>query len=185
MKRLIKADTTPENTVLTVGDFITQVKGIYNQYFPHSECYAANLKVLGMEFLQIRWFLSADKSECAHNIRNNDLFSISFNIDLKDTTESGKVYEATIYDNSSENNMPMPTTIVLEVMNKHYWLAPNIPNRAYSWKNLPYRKTTGTPEKILSVLDRYAQILHKSVAADLNNGLLPENYVKMVDEKLF
>lgn len=183
MKRLVRAASDVLST-MTAGEFIDQVKSIYGQYFPNSECYAQNLKVMGMEYIQIKWYLSKDASECAYNIRQNDLLSVAFNIDLLDTTESGRVYEMSIYDNSDANDVSMPSTITLDVMEKYFWVAPADSNYVYEGKRLPYRKTTGSPEKILSVLDRYAQILYRELTSAYNAGDIPEKYQKLVESKL-
>ncbi len=169
---------------MTVGEFINSVKTIYNKYFPDSECIAQNRKIFGQEYIQIIWFLSKDSSETAHGIRDNDMLHIAFDIDLEDNTKSGEVYEMTIYDNSSKNDKPMPATITLNVQHKSYLTAPEISYYAYGRRALPFRKTTGTPQKILDTLDKYAQKLHDLLESDLNEGKLHSNHTELVQRKL-
>ena len=169
---------------MTVGEFIDSVKRIYNQYFPDSECIAQNRKIFGQEYIQIIWYLSKDSSETAHNIRDNDMLHIAFDIDLEDNTKSGEVYEVTIYDNSSKNDRPMPDTITLNVQHKSYLTAPENSYYAYGRRSLPFRKTTGTPQKILDTLDKYAQKLHALLESDLNDGKLHNNHTELVQRKL-
>lgn len=183
MKILIKADTQPTSG-MTVGEFIDQVKQIYNEYFPNSECVAQNRKIMGLEYLMIRWYISKDISEVAHNIRDNDMLHITFNIDLEDNTESGRMYNVSIYDNSNKNDMPMPGTITLEVQDNMYFIAPENQYLAYSHRKLPFRKTTGTPEKILSTLKKYAEKLHGMLADDLANGVIHKEHEDLVRSKL-
>ncbi len=183
MKILVYADTQSTNE-MTIDEFISEVKQIYNEYFPNSECFAKNLKTLGMEYIQIRWYLSADASEVPHNIRKNDLLHIDFSIDLEDNTESGKVYDMWTYDNSIKNSGYMPATITLEVLDKIMFRKAENKYMAYSHISLPFRKTTGTPEKILDTLRRYAQKLHEVVSDSLDQGLIPDDRVDFVRSKL-
>lgn len=183
MKILVYADSQPKSN-MTIDEFISEVKHIYNEYFPNSECFARNLKTMGMEYIQIRWYLSADRSECPHNIRDNDLFWINFNIDIEDNTESGGIYEVRTYDNSTRNTGYMPATITLDVYDKSVLRTPEVSYMAYSRINLPFRKTTGTPEKILATLRKYAQKLHDVVADSLEQGIIPDNREELVRSKL-
>lgn len=183
MKRLIYADSTP-NSNMTIDEFISQVKEIYSKYFPNSECYARNLKTLGMEYIRIGWFLSADASECPHNIRTNDLLHVDFTIDLEDNTESGKLYEMWTYDNSHKNIGYMPSTITLEINDKIMFCKADRRNMAYSYINFPFRKTTGTPEKILATLDKYANVVYTTVSTCLADGKIPDDRVEFVRSKI-
>jgi len=183
MKILIKADTQPTSG-MTVGEFIDQVKQIYNEYFPNSECVADNRKVMGLEYIMIRWYISRDSSEVAHNIRANDMLHVTFNIDLEDNTESGAMYNVAIYDNNSKNSMPMPANITLDVMDNSYFIAPEDRYMAYSRRRLPFRKTKGTPEKILATLRKYAEKLHTMLAEDLANGAIHKEHEALLRSKL-
>lgn len=183
MKRLIYADTQ-EMSNMTIGEFLSQVKTTYNKYFPDSECYAGNHRTLGMEYIRIQWYLSRDKSECPHSIRMNDLFHIAFTIDLEDNTKSGQVYEMWTYDNSAKNTGYMPNLITLDINDKVVFCKAKNPYMAYDYINLPYRKTTGTPEKILATLDKYANKLYTVVSELLANGDIPDDRVDFVQSKL-
>ena len=183
MKRFVYTDTSMTSS-MTIEEFITRVKEIYAKYFPNSECVARNLKTLGMEYIRIGWFLSADASECSHNIRTNDLLHVDFTIDLEDNTESGKLYEMWTYDNSHKNTGYMPNTIVLEVNDKIMFCKADRRNMAYSHINFPFRKTTGTPEKILATLDTYANIVYTTVSTCLADGKIPDEDVELVSSKI-
>lgn len=182
MKRLIYSDTQPSG--MTIEEFIAKVKEIYAKYFPDSECVAKNLKTLGMEYIRIGWFLSADASECPHNIRLNDLLHVAFTIDLEDNTESGKMYEMWTYDNSQKNTGYMPGTITLEVNDKIMYCKSDSRYMAYSSINFPFRKTTGSPEKILATLDKYANVVYNTVVTCLDGGKIPEDRVEFVRTKV-
>jgi hypothetical protein len=183
MKILITAATEPTSN-MTVGEFIAQAKQIYNEYFPNSECIAGNRRLFGLEYIIIDWLLSADVTECANNIRQNDMFHIAFSIDLEDNTESGKAYEVTIYDNSKRNDMPMPSIVTMDVMHKSYTTKPENKYMVYGRKALPFRKTTGSPEKILATLRKYAQKLHAMLEEDLANDNIHENHADLLRSKL-
>ena len=183
MKRFVYTDTSMTSS-MTIEEFITRVKEIYAKYFPNSECVARNLKTLGMEYIRIGWFLSADASECSHNIRTNDLLHVDFTIDLEDNTESGKLYEMWTYDNSAKNTGYMPNFITLDINDKVVFCKAKRQYMAYDYINLPYRKTKGTPEKILTTLDRYASILHNKVSELLANDEIPDNRKDFVESKL-
>ena len=183
MKILIKANTQPTSG-MTVGEFIERVKQIYNEYFPNSECVADNRKIMGLEYIMIRWYISKDSSEVAHNIRTNDMLHITFNIDLEDNTKSGEVYNVAIYDNNDKNSMPMPANITLDVMDNVYFTAPEVPYMAYSHRKLPFRKTKGTPEKILDTLRRYAEKLHALLEEDLANGVIHKEHEDLLRSRL-
>jgi len=183
MKRLIYADTQDASN-MTIEEFLSQVKAIYSKYFPDSECYAGNQRTLGMEYIRIHWYLSKDKSECPHNIRMNDLLHIAFTIDLEDNTESGKLYEMWTYDNSAKNTGYMPSIITLDVNDKVIFCKAKRQYMAYDSVSLPFRKTTGSPEKILATLDKYANKLYTIVSELLANGEIPDDRVDFVQSKL-
>ena len=167
---------------MTVGEFIDSVKRIYNQYFPGSECIAQNRKIFGQEYIQIIWYLSKDSSETAHNIRDNDMLHIAFDIDLEDNTKSGEVYEVTIYDNSSKNDRPMPDTITLNVQHKSYLTVPENSYYAYGRRSLPFRKTTGDAKKIISAFDRFVDKLYTITRQQYESGNLTEYWTKIVED---
>lgn len=183
MKRLIYADAQTSEG-MSIEEFIIRVKEIYNKYFPNSECYAQNLRTLGMEYIRIQWYLSADRSECPHNIRQNDLLSVTFTIDLEDNTKSGEIYEMWTYDNSHKNQGIMPDAIVLEVDDKIMYCKADDRYMAYSYINFPFRKTKGSPEKILATLDKYANVVHTKVVECLDAGKIPEDRVAFVQSKI-
>lgn len=183
MKRLVQASESTYSN-MTIGEFLSEVKSIYNSYFPNSECYAASKRMMWIDYIDIRWFLSLDSSETSHNIRMNDMFHIAFDIMLTDETESGKVYDVEIRYNSKTNDSPMPSIITLDVEDKVYKIKPDNKYLVYESRNLPFRKTTGSPEKILSTLDKYAQKLHIMVSDDLANDNIHDSYLELVKAKL-
>lgn len=182
MKILVYANSQAGE--MTIGEFLDEAKRIYNEYFPNSECIAVNRKVMGMEYIQITWLLSSDVSECISNIRDNDMFFISFNIDIKDTTESGRLYDVAIRDNSSTNDRLMPPMITMEVMRKSYLTKPDISYMAYGRRELPFRKTKGTPEKILATLEKYAKKLHDQLVEDMNNDVIHDHHIDLLKSKI-
>jgi len=166
MVKYVKADT---NTNMTIDEFLTRVKNIYNSVFPDSECVAELGTNLG-GYIYIRWLLSADSSETANNIRDNDMLHIRFFI-------HDGFRNKTVDDE-------MPSELEVEVSDKLYFIKPENRYLAYGSRNLPFRKIKGTPDKVLDTLDRYAHKLKDMLEADLDADNIHSEHIDLVQRKL-
>lgn len=109
-------------------------------------------------------------SEKINVCRQNDIFQISFMIDLPDNF------------NESEN-LPEKLTIISNA--RCYKIKPE-KNKylAYESRTIPFRKTTGTPEKIIQVIGKFIDKLYEQFTTDYKNGNITNNYIEIVKENL-
>lgn len=158
-----------ENTQnMTVQEFTNNVTSTYAKYFPHSKCLAKLYRNLG-KTIRIECFLAGDKHELINGYWDNDMFKISFSIDL---------------DRSAEDTSELPETIVLECDSHYYLTKPDVSYMAYGSKNVPFRKVTGSPVKCLTALDKFFSRLKTSVVNDLHNDTLHSTHTKLVRHKI-
>lgn len=164
---MIKIVSESINSV-AVADFMEQVKSTYSKYFPHSVCKVDLYKNLGSS-INIDCFLASNKHELINGYWNNDMFKISFNIELS---------------NSATLTSELPENITLECGSHGYFIKPDVSYLAYGYRNIPFRKTSGPYTKCLSALDKFFSKLKTSVVNDLRDGNIHDNYKKLVRYKI-
>ena len=165
MAKYVKSNT--DNGV-TVRWFLEQAEDLFKSYFPDSECVATLRTNLG-NHITIDWFLSADKSECAHGLRQNDMFHICFAIN--DIGGAGM-------------DDTLPENLVMEMWDKMYYIKPENNYLAYEFRDLPFRKTKGDAKKLLQTMTRYARTLKEYVLNDYELGQIHPNYIQIVEDKV-
>lgn len=117
-------------------------------------------------FIWIEMRLSEKIDVC----KQNDIFQIRFMIDLPDNF------------NESEN---LPEKLTITSSARCYKIKPeNIKYLAYESRAIPFRKTTGTPEKIIQVVGKFIDKLYEQFTADYKNGNITNNYIEIVKENL-
>lgn len=117
-------------------------------------------------FIWIEMRLSEKIDVC----KQNDIFQIRFMIDLPDNF------------NESEN---LPENLTITSSARNYKIKPEkLKYLAYESRTIPFRKTTGTPEKIIQVVGKFIDKLYEQFTADYKNGNITNNYIEIVKENL-
>lgn len=152
----------------TIGEFIQDVKDIYEEHFPDSLCSARLLSLAG-KYIIIDFYLAGDKGEFPYGIPENDLMSCKFMIHLGDKN-------ATL-----ESEMPVAT---LESINSVIKTKPTVRFNYCSYTKVPFRKTTGDAEKLLITIDKYVQKLAKTVITEYDNDNIMNDDKELLDKKI-
>jgi len=113
------------------------------------------------ESFTVKLFLAKDESEAINRLMDNDMFSISFNI-----------------EKLSDNNY------FIEAYQKSYVLIPDNQYMYYSRKNLPFRRNSGDRDKILKTFEKFVKTLKNGVIEDYNNNNIHDNFIELVKNKL-
>lgn len=171
MKRYIKSAI--DNSLL-ISDFMTILKDIYNEKFPHSLCDVwfnsgrySNASVL------IVCYLGKDHSDWAHGIEDNDVFTFRACIDFNGP------------DNLTEDDY-VPNECKLSFIYKSIM---TVPEEDWLWcghHNLKLRSVTGTPEKIIETWTKYVNTLYTETVRLYLEDKLHKNSTEYydVEEKL-
>ena len=160
---------------MTFAEFKEQVNALYKAEFPNSAC-SVSKGALGRDTFFITFYLAGNQSEFPNRIAQNDLLNISFHI-----LQNVGRYEDGI---PIEDDKELPDTLILDAFDKSILTKPDNKYMAYGSISLPFRKTTGTPEKILETLKRYIAKI-KSTLVDLyHNDQVPDDRKEFVASKL-
>lgn len=160
---------------MTFAEFKEQVNTLYKAEFPNSAC-SVSKGALGRDTFFITFYLAGNQSEFPNRIAQNDLLNISFHI----------LQNVGRYDDGIEikDDVELPDTLILDAFDKSILTKPDNKYMAYGSISLPFRKTTGTPEKILETLKRYIAKI-KSTLVDLyHNDQVPDDRKEFVASKL-
>ena len=133
---------------------------IYKGIFKNSKI-ALSRSDLAKNVLWVQLYLAQDKSEEINGYFDNDIFGITLKI-----RENG------------ENDYTM------EKLNSSYLIKPISEYMAYGRRRLPFRKTRGDEDKIITTFKKYVGNLHKALLEDLEQGNIHENHLELVKEKL-
>lgn len=160
-------------------EFKDVVTNNYKEIFPNSAC-TIGLGALGKDTFFVTYYLAGDKSEFPNGISQNDLFHISFHIMQKMERYGDGI--------KLEDETELPDTLILDVHQKTIMTKPDNDYMAYGSISLPFRRTAGTPEKIIDTLKRYAEIVKKTLTELYEEEALPvnqkPNIVEFVADKL-
>ena len=152
--------------------FCEKATKLYLNHFPKSAVkayWSGNLYAN----VSIHCKLAASKNEVAHGIWENDILNVSFCVDLDGKRELPKGSRETL-----------PDKVCLTAWHRSYLTKPENPYHVYGSKKLPFRKITGTPEKILTALDKVFSGLKESLLNDLASDNIHKNHLDLVKEKL-
>ena len=148
-------------------EFKNQVLEMYKSKFPKSNCRCVISNCLG-KTIYIDFFLSENLNECPHNIEINDCFNIGFFIRLP---------------RSFDEAFELPEEIELNCREKAYKIKSANRFLCFDHKKLSFRKTSGSPEKILTSLGKFIDKLYKSFMEDFNSGNLLDFDMDLVRSK--
>lgn len=158
-------------SIITFEDLKNQIIDAYHSVLPNCGCVVSK-GALGRDTFFITFYLANDKSEFPNGIAQNDLFNIDFYV----TPDSRDV--------NLDIDSKLPETLTLEVNNNTITTTPTNQYMAYGSERVPLRKVSGTPEKIVQTITKYAQktkdVLNKLVAEDR----VPKDRIELVNSKL-
>ena len=152
---------------MTIREFMEDVKRSYAKYFPKSRCNVVFRNILGNAVF-IDCFLAGDKSELSYGYAENDMFKVSFMIDMNGA-------------NSVDDDFGERT---IQCTAKHILTAP--PNRylAYGRHDLSFRKASGDADKIIAKLDKFFAQLKDVVVDEYKNNNIADDYIDLVNDKI-
>lgn len=149
-------------------EFAEKLKEEYNRRFPKSMCAVNLYNSLGCSIF-VNCYLAGGKSEFINGISQNDMFHVGFYISLP--------------ENFNED-MELPENLVMEGNGNYYMIKPEISYLAFSQRKIPYRKTTGTPQKLISATGKFYDKLLVAVKADMKNRNIHKEHSALLAEKL-
>lgn len=152
----------------TIPEFIKEVESTYNKYFPKSKCDAKFTSNFGST-IWIDCYLAGSKNEEPYGFWVNDMFGVSFSIELPDDTEK-----------TSE----LPNNLELIARSSFIKTKPSNKFLAFDAKKVPFRKITGNADKILLGFDKYVQKLYNMVKTEYDNGNINDDVKSMVKDKI-
>lgn len=160
---------------MTFGEFKTRLNELYHNVLPNSAC-TVQTGALGGDTFFVTFYLAADSKECPNGIAGNDLFHIGFHI-MENSDRYGE-------GSKLEDSSVLPENLVLDVNSAFITTTPDNKYMAYGSEKLPFRKTKGTPEKILQTLEKYASKAKEVTGRLLDEGRIPEDRVDFVTNKI-
>lgn len=147
-----------EASVQTAPELAGEIIKVHNKYFPNSYIHSEYSRNISPSIM-VKIALSSSKKEAPYNILDNDPAITQFAIHLKGSVD--------------EDDSTLTGPITVERF-RGIGLAWNYPG-GFEKVKIPFRKTTGDPQKILKAFDRYFSRLRDAVKenADALNDVLP------------
>lgn len=134
---------------------------VYKEVFKNSKISLSKSDFTENVVLYIKLYLAQSKDEEINGYFDNDMFIILLKV-----------------TKNSENNYTM------EKINSSYLTKPTNEYMAYGRRQLPFRKTQGDEDKIITTFKKYVGNLHKALLEDLEQGNIHENHLELVKEKI-
>lgn len=150
------------------AEFAEKIVKEYERRFPHSWCRVRLFSGIGYAIF-IDCYLAGNEHEFINGIAQNDMFSIGFYISLPEN-----------FNKSDE----LPEKLVIESAGNCYRIVPDNNYMCYGMRKISFRKTTGTPEKVISVCCRQFDKLLRTVKEDRASGKIHDNFKILLAEKL-
>ena len=151
------------------AEFAENINQVYSGKFAHSACIVRPYNCLG-RYIHIDCMLAEDPNEVFNRIAENDMFKISFCIDLP--------------DNFNFETDELPENLTMEARANSYIIKPENEYLYCNYKKIPYRKSKGTAEKLVSVFGKFVDKLHTQIVEDLHGGNIHENFKALVKTKI-
>lgn len=159
------------NGITTYAEISKAIQDAYHSVLPDCGC-SVSKGALGKDTFFITFYLAGNNSEFPNGISQNDLFRIGFYI-RPDSRDANLDIDA-----------KLPETLTMEVTDNSILTKPDNKYMAYGSERVPLRKVSGTPEKLVQTITKYAQkvkdILNKLVAEDR----IPNDRIELVKAKL-
>lgn len=151
------------------NEFADGIRKEYAKQFPNSLCDVRPYKCFG-RYITICCYLAANKDECAHGYMENDLFKISFQIELPDKFDF--------------ENDDLPEIMSLKNLASRYLTKPENQFLCYSHKNVKYRLTKGNADKLIKAFGKFVDRLHAELQEEIKSDNIHDNHIKLLTEKM-
>ena len=151
------------------AEFTENINQVYSGKFAHSACIVLPYVCLG-RCIYIDCMLAENLNEVPNRIAANDMFKISFCIDLPDN-----------FDFETDE---LPENLTMEAKANSYIIKPENEYLYCNYKKIPYRKSKGTAGKLVSVFGKFVDKLHAQLVEDLNSGNIHNNFKTLVETKI-
>lgn len=148
-------------------DFKKRIENTFNKKFTDSLCVCDIFKCCG-KAIYIDCTLGKDEKEYAHGIKQNDCMHVSFMIFLPDDWKE---------------DQELPEKMLLESQSHNFYIKPFDPCFYCDYKNVPYRKTEGSPEKIIDAFGKFVRKLFESMKSEYLANNLFDRDMELVKNK--
>lgn len=165
----------------TIKQFMDEIKKMYDYRLPFSGRNVNFIESMGKNEISIEFYLSSEKRECKSSNLENDMFNIKFIIypynlgDVKYTVGFPKSYTS---------DSEITDYLNMEVISSNYIISANCQKCKYGYRELPYNRIDGKPNKILGMIGQYIDILFRMLGTDIKNNNIHIEYTKLVNEKI-
>ena len=103
-------------------------------------------------------------------ISDNDMLKVAFNISLPDKFN---------YDTDE-----LPENLIMESWNNYYLIKPEDDYLAFSTRKIPYRKSTGTAEKLIGTAAKFFDKMYALIREDYASGNIHDKYTEVVKQNV-
>ena len=158
---------------MKISEFQVQIKDIYKKHFPESFVHVSHAKNL-YNSIGISCCLAGGQDELSGGYWQNDMFHISFSVDA-DGSELPRNLGA---------DDELPEVLRLEKWHSSYLIKPESSYMAFGREAVPYRRTTGDAEKLITAFDKFCGRLRNSVEQSVKDGKIHDSYAMLIPQKL-
>lgn len=151
------------------AEFTENIKQVYSGKFAHSACIVRPYVFFG-RYICIDCMLAENLNEVSGRIAGNDMFKITFCINLP--------------DNFNFEIDELPENLTMEAKVNSYIIKPENEYLYCNYKKIPYKKSKGTAEKLVSVFGKFVDKLHAQLVEDLNSGSIHHDFKELVERKI-
>jgi len=149
------------------AEFKQHIENTYNALFHASKCRCMIYNCFGKS-ITIDCWLAEKTEECPNNIPANDMFHISFIIDLpKDW----------------QDDDDMPDNMTMKAYAKDIKIKPENPMFYCDRKTISFRKTSGNAEKLMQTFSNFVIRLFKAVMEEYKNDNLLAYDMQLIQKK--
>lgn len=154
------------------NEFKDRIKEEYAKRFPESLANVYIFKCLGLQDICINCYLAANQKEEISGYFENDMFSVRLSVELP---KIGK------FDAETDE---LPRTLRLKWSTSSVATRPEVPWMVYGRQSIPFRMTSGSPEKLISAFGKYVDRLKKTVVEIRKDGKLDDSHEVLFNQKV-
>lgn len=153
------------------SEFKSLIEKTYAGKFPESFCNVRICKFSGWANIGIDCYLAKSDKECAYGYYDNDPIHVKFTVELPRGFD--------------ENADELPENLTLESRVHYYHIKP-VKDKwlAYESRDIPFRKSSGTPEKLAQSFGKFIAKLHESVKTDAENHAFTDEHNALALKKI-
>ena len=158
---------------MKISEFRVQIKDVYKKHFPESFVHVSHNKSL-YNSIGISCCLAGERDEESGGYWENDMFHVSFSVDA-DGSELPRNLGA---------DDELPEVLRLEKWHNSYAIKPENKYLAFGREVVPYRRTTGDAEKLITAFDKFCGRLRNSIEQSVTDGKIHPDYAMIASQKL-